>query len=213
MEDYKYLTKNMSPAEMLKATKALNGKWQMLTLLGWSVDDIADKPVIAIANTCSDICPGHVNLRQVADAVKSGINGVISLIERTINRAISLINGGISLINLIPGVNIGKIGALSLPRLAEGGYVKANTPQLAMIGDNKHQGEIVAPEDKLEDIYRKVLKEEGSGNNEKVIQLLNRIIYLLESLGFDFNLYIDSYELSKRLEKVKNKKKFATNGG
>lgn len=73
MEDYKYLTKNMSPAEMLKAIKALNGKWQMLTLLGWSVDDIADKPVIAIANTCSDICPGHVNLRQVADAVKSGI--------------------------------------------------------------------------------------------------------------------------------------------
>ena len=73
MEDYKYLTKNMPPAEMLKAIKALNGKWQMLTLLGWSVDDIADKPVIAIANTCSDICPGHVNLRQVADAVKSGI--------------------------------------------------------------------------------------------------------------------------------------------
>ena len=73
MEDYKYLTKNMTPSEMLKAIKALNGKWQMLTLLGWSVDDIADKPVIAIANTCSDICPGHVNLRQVADAVKSGI--------------------------------------------------------------------------------------------------------------------------------------------
>ena len=116
-----------------------------------------------------------------------------------------------SLIGLDP-INL-RLNTISLPRLAEGGYVKANTPQLAVIGDNKHQGEIVAPEDKLEDIYRKVLKEEGSGNNEKVIQLLNRIIYLLESLGFDFNLYIDSYELSKRLEKVKNKKKFATNGG
>lgn len=73
MEDYQYLTKQMAPAEMLRAIKALNGKWQMLTLLGWSVDDIAEKPVIAIANTCSEICPGHVNLRQVADAVKHGI--------------------------------------------------------------------------------------------------------------------------------------------
>ena len=73
MEDFEYLKKNMSPSEMLRAINALNGKWQMLTLLGWSVDDIAGKPVIAIANTCSDICPGHVNLRQVADAVKNGI--------------------------------------------------------------------------------------------------------------------------------------------
>lgn len=165
----------------------------------------------SIKNTFSNLGTSIGN--AISNAVKSGINGVISLIEKTINRAISLINGGISLINLIPGVNIGKIKALSLPRLAEGGYVKANTPQLAMIGDNRHQGEIVAPEDKLEDIYRKVLKEEGGGNNEKVIQLLNRIIYLLESQGFDFNLYIDSYELNKRLEKVRNKKKFATNGG
>lgn len=73
MEDYKYLTKTMSPSEMLRAINALNGKWQMLTLLGWSVDDIAGKPVIAIANTCSDICPGHVNLKKVAEAVKNGI--------------------------------------------------------------------------------------------------------------------------------------------
>lgn len=149
----------------------------------------------------------------ISNAVKSGINGVISLIERTINRAINMINGGISLINLIPGVHVGKIGTLSLPRLAEGGYVKANTPQLAMIGDNRHQGEIVAPEDKLEEIYRKVLKEQGIGNNNKVVELLNIIIELLRNLGFDFNLYIDSYELNKRLEKVKNKRNFATNGG
>ena len=100
-----------------------------------------------------------------------------------------------------------------MPRLAEGGYVKANTPQLAMIGDNRHQGEIVAPEDKILSLYKQANKEMGVGNNDKVIELLNIIIELLRNLGFDFNLYIDSYELNKRLEKVKNKKKFATNGG
>ena len=51
------------------------------------------------------------------------------------------------------------------------------------------------------------------GNNEKVIELLEKIIQILVNLSFDFNLYIDSYELNKRLEKIKNKNRFATNGG
>lgn len=149
----------------------------------------------------------------ISNAVKIGINGVISLIERTINRAISLINGAIGIINLIPGINVGKIERVNLPRLAQGGYAKANTPQLAMIGDNRHQGEIVAPEDKLMALYKKANQEMGLGNNEKVIALLERIIQILANLSFDFNLYIDGYELNKRLEKIKNKNRFATNGG
>ena len=149
----------------------------------------------------------------ISNAVKSGINGVISLIEKTINKAINLINGAIGIINLIPGVNINEIGRLNLPRLAQGGYVKANTPQLAMIGDNRHQGEVVAPEDKLMSLYKKANQEMGLGNNEKVIELLERIIQILINLSFDFNLYIDGYELNKRLERIKNKNRFATNGG
>lgn len=164
-----------------------------------------------IKNTFSSLGTSIGN--AISNAVKSGINGVISLIERTINSAINLINGGIDLINLIPGVNIGKIGRLNLPRLAEGGYVKANTPQLAMIGDNRHQGEVVAPEDKIMSLYKKANQEMGLGNNQKVIELLEKIIQILINLSFDFNLYIDSYELNKRLEKIKNKNKFATNGG
>lgn len=164
-----------------------------------------------IKNTFSKLGTSIGN--AISNAVKSGINGVISLIERTINRAISLINGGIDLINLIPNVNVGKISSLNLPRLAQGGYVKANTPQLAMIGDNRHQGEVVAPEDKLIALYKKANQEMGLGNNAKVIELLEKIIQILMNLSFDFNLYIDSYELNKRLEKIKNKNRFATNGG
>lgn len=164
-----------------------------------------------IKNTFSNLGTSIGN--AISNAVKSGINGVISLIERTINRAISLINGGIDLINLIPNVNVGKISSLSLPRLAQGGYVKANTPQLAMIGDNRHQGEVVAPEDKLMSLYKKANQEMGLGNNQKVIELLEKIIQILINLSLDFNLYIDGYELNKRLEKIKNKNRFATNGG
>jgi len=135
------------------------------------------------------------------------------MIEGTVNKFIDMINGCIGAINNIPGVSISKLSRLNIPRLAEGGYVKANTPQLAMIGDNRHQGEVVAPEDKLMSLYKKANQEMGMGNNSKVIELLQKILRLLETLDLNFNLYIDSYELDKRLEKAKNKRRFATNGG
>lgn len=69
----------------------------------------------------------------ISNAVKSGINGVISLIERTINKAISLINGAIKLINLLPGVNVGYVKKLSMPRLAKGGIIDSAT--IAMVGE------------------------------------------------------------------------------
>lgn len=69
----------------------------------------------------------------ISSAVKSGINGVISLIERTINKAISLINGAIKLINLLPGVNVGYVKKLNMPRLAKGGIIDSAT--IAMVGE------------------------------------------------------------------------------
>lgn len=190
-----------------KFQQAYNGITRVFSNIGNFFSRIWER----IKNTFSNLGISIGN--AISNAVKTGINGVISLVERTINRAINLINGAIGIINLIPGVNVGKIGSLNLPRLAQGGYVKANTPQLAMIGDNRHQGEVVAPEDKIMSLYKKANQEMGLGNNEKVIELLEKIIQILINLSLDFNLYIDGYELNKRLEKIKNKNRFATNGG
>ena len=97
----------------------------------------------------------------IGSAVKSGINAVISSIEDTINGGIGLINGAIRLINNVPGVNIGTIKDLELPRLAQGGWVAANNPQLAIIGDNTREGEIVTPESKIYEQVLKALKAMG----------------------------------------------------
>lgn len=69
----------------------------------------------------------------IGGTVKSAINGVIDGIESTINSGVDLINGAIDLINNIPGVSIGYMGGLNLPRLAKGGIV--NNPILAQIGE------------------------------------------------------------------------------
>lgn len=96
----------------------------------------------SISSTFSRIGTNISN--AISGSLKSGMNGVISSIESIINSGINLINSAINLINKIPGVNIGKIGRLRLPRLAEGGYATGST--LANIGEAGR--EVVLPLDR-----------------------------------------------------------------
>lgn len=116
----------------------------------------------------------------ISGAVKSGINGVISLIERTINSAIRLINGGIKLINLIPGVTVGTINTLSLPRLAKGGVLTEATTVLAgEYSGAKTNPEIVTPQNIMRDTFEDVLSN-YSGNGQPLhltIQYLGKEIF------------------------------------
>lgn len=70
----------------------------------------------------------------VGDAFKSAINSCLSTIERVVNKFIGMINGVIGVINEIPGVSLGKISTLSLPRLAKGGVLKEGTAMVAEAG-------------------------------------------------------------------------------
>lgn len=104
------------------------------------------------------------NWGKITSSIKSVINSISGSIESFINGIIGGINWLVRAINKIkfdvpdwvPGIggksvgfNLKEVSKVSIPRLATGGYVKANTPQLAVIGDNKREGEIVAPESKI----------------------------------------------------------------
>ena len=69
----------------------------------------------------------------VGGAFKSAVNAVLGTIENVVNGFIGMINGVIGLINKIPGVSLGSVGYVSLPRLARGGIV--DSPTVAMIGE------------------------------------------------------------------------------
>jgi hypothetical protein len=96
--------------------------------------------------------------------VKTPVNLMIGLFEGLVNGVIAAINGIVRAVNKlsfdvpdwVPGIggekfgfNLREVSKLSIPRLATGGYVEANSPQLAIIGDNKREGEIVSPESKI----------------------------------------------------------------
>lgn len=60
----------------------------------------------------------------ISGAIKGGVNRMIARVQAIINSAIALINSAISLANKLPGVSVGKVKPVSLPRLAEGGVLR-----------------------------------------------------------------------------------------
>ena len=106
--------------------------------------------------------------------MKGIINTILGGIEKLVNGVISGLNLMIDAMNKLKfnvpnwvpaiggnsfGLKIPRISSISLPRLAEGGYVRANQPQPVIIGDNKREGEIVSPESKILDITLKALEQ------------------------------------------------------
>lgn len=153
--------------------------------------------------------------KETWDGIWSDIKGIINLIiggvESMANRVIDGINAMIDAVNKVadkvPGIGadlIPSIPNINLPRLAQGGFVRANTPQLAMIGDNRHYGEIVAPEDKMQAMVDRAVSmasQNSSGMSdyylEMMIGLLRKIIELIEQM--DLTVTIDIREIKKKL--------------
>lgn len=173
------------------------------------------------------------NWKQAWNGIKEIFGGVfdslIALAKAPLNALIDLINGlmdklnsGLSAIenafsfsydfkNPITGTrHYGHYG-MSLPRvptiphLAQGAYVKPNTPQLAMIGDNLHQGEVVAPENKLREMAIEAVRAAGGSGitREDLETIMNRavmrIIAALSQMGF----YLDGKKLAEAENAVK----------
>lgn len=79
----------------------------------------------------------------IGGAFKNVINTVLSGAINIINGFINTINGAIGVINNIPGVNIGKLGTLSVPQFAGGGFTgRGGKYEPAGI---VHKGEYVVP--------------------------------------------------------------------
>lgn len=143
----------------------------------------------------------------ISSSVKSGINGVISAIEGTINTGISLINGAISLINKLPGVSVGRIGRLSLPRLARGGVV--DEPTVAQIGEDG--AEAVVPLERntgwidrlSEKVAQSIIVQYGQGNSDVSLdRVIDKLDELLDALQANQTITLNKREFARIVKEV-----------
>ena len=132
---------------------------------------------------------------SMGNAVRAGMNGVIGAVQNTINKGIGLINKAIGLANKLPGINVGKVPTLSLPRLVKGGVLEQG--QVGILEGNG--AEAVVPLERnrawlsrvAEDLNEIQMTKQPVQDDSQMIARLNRIIDLLENL-LGLNVYLDS---------------------
>lgn len=113
---------------------------------------------------------GIVNgFKTIVNGIIGGINKVVSTPFNGINKVLKKIRdvdiaGAHPFKKLVSTIDVPEI-----PKLAQGGYVSARNPQLAIIGDNTREGEIVAPESKIYDQTYKAVKDAiGNGGKQEL---------------------------------------------
>ena len=125
--------------------------------------------------------------KAMGDSVKSGMNKVFGVIERTINKGIGLINSAIRLANKLPGISVGTLSKISLPRLEKGGVLEKG--QVGLLEGSG--AEAVVPLENNRAWLSKVATDlnelQGNsfrnGNSPDITSKLNRVIDLLEDLA------------------------------
>lgn len=109
----------------------------------------------------------------IGGAFKTVINAILGFAESKLNGFINLINGAIRTVNKLPGVSIGEISNVSVPRLARGGVVDGAT--MAVIGEAGKEA-VVPLENNTGWIDMIASKLDGAmGNSSQPIQLTVKI--------------------------------------
>ena len=165
-------------------TGAFSGDWEK----AW-------KGVLEIWNGMTDLFKSPINI------VIGFANGLIAGIESAVNSVANMFNNlQIDVPDWVPGIGGHTLGfdlpiwdAPRIPLLAQGGFVRANTPRLAVIGDNRHEGEIVAPESKLQAMVNAAVSAAGGRGvtKEEMESIANnatmRIVAALANVSFNLD--------------------------
>ena len=103
----------------------------------------------------------------IVNAIIKGINKVVSIPFDGINWALNKVKSidilGVKPFNWIKTINVPQI-----PLLAQGGWFERGNPQLAIVGDNTREPEIVAPESKIYDQVRNAIRDSGGTGKQEI---------------------------------------------
>lgn len=134
----------------------------------------------------------------IGNAFKTVVNSIISFAENTINKFIRAINSAIGLINNIPGVNIGKLKELNIPKLKVG---MANVPYddyLALL----HKGERVLTAKENQEYGKQksgnpTVINNDNGTTLKIENFYNNREQDIEGIAEELEFYKQKYAMAK----------------
>ena len=120
---------------------------------------------------------------KIFDGIKDGIvnafKAVVNAIIKGINKVVALPFDGLNgILNKISSLEILGVKPFSwltwrapvpqIPLLAQGGWFERGNPQLAIVGDNTREPEIVAPESKIYDQVRNAIRDSGGTGKQEI---------------------------------------------
>ena len=103
----------------------------------------------------------------IVNAIIKGINKVVSIPFDGINWALNKVKS-IDILGVKPFNWIKTIKVPQIPLLAQGGWFERGNPQLAIVGDNTREPEIVAPESKIYDQVRNAIRDSGGTGKQEI---------------------------------------------
>lgn len=95
--------------------------WNWITSIFGNIVNWFNNMINTIINKFRDM--GTRVGETVSGAFRSVVNSILGAVERILNKPISAINSLISVINSVPGINLGRLSSINLPRLKVGGIV------------------------------------------------------------------------------------------
>lgn len=133
--------------------------------------------------------------KKVVNGLITGLNHVVAVPFNGINSAIEKIRN-MQIVGITPFSGLRSIHVPQIPYLEQGAYMTKNNPTLAVVGDNKREGEIVSPESKIrEQVELALAKAKGSieaGELFGIIkQAIKDVLYELQFMfGGDWHIVV-----------------------
>ena len=132
----------------------------------------------------------------IGGAFRNAVNAVLSAAQRVINGPINAINRLINVINAVPGINLGRLSTISLPRLATGAII--NMPNRGV-----NIGGAIAGESGREGILPLT--------DTRAMQMLGEEIGKWITINANITNTMNGRVISRELQKIQNDENFAYN--
>lgn len=184
----------------------------ILSNIGSRIKALADNIVKWFTGAIKKIKGVWDGIVKFFEGIGKGIAGAFGYIWQTVRNFFAWLSKtkvGKGMGAIVNGIG-SALSGITIPAFANGAYVKANSPQLAMIGDNRSSGEIVTPTDKMSEVFGDVLDRYGYGqssNNLMLFQMLLDEMRKMHETIKEKDIELDGDKITKAVNKRNKKKK------